>query len=175
MVKPRRDFLCCLMKVSALLAPVVSCIPWNARAGALFGASASPVFERCVGRAILPGEDSPVLIIGSNMLSVQSVFFRNRHISATILEHDDSHLILRIRTTDQWQPGAREMWVRTFSGMAMPVPIALVADKNSRLVAQYDPKSHPKSYRPRSPYGPETREQGPADVPTLWAIGAQLL
>jgi hypothetical protein len=179
MFKPRRDFLCFLLKGSALLAQVVSCIPWNARADAIVGASASPVFERCVGRAILPGEDSTVLIIGSNMLSVQSVFFQNRHIAATILEHDDSHLMLRMRTSDQWRPGAREMWVRTFSGMVMPVPIALVADKDGRLVAKYGPKAYPKygpkPYRPPSPYGPQTLEEGPAEFPTLSAIGAHLL
>jgi hypothetical protein len=153
MFKQRRDFLRFLMKVSALLAQSVSSIP--AFAGSIIGASTSPVFERYVGRAILPGEDSTLLIVGSNILSVQSVIFRNRQITATILEHDDSHLMLRIHTTARWRPGAREMRVRTVDGVVMPVPIALVADKTGqRLAGTYGPYGYYDTYSGYGPYRP---------------------
>ncbi len=178
MFKQRRDFLLFLMKVSALLAQTVSNIP--ARAGAIIGASTGPVFERYMGRAILPGEDSTLLIVGSNILSVQSVIFRNRQISATIVEHDDSHLMLRIRTTDRWRPGAREMWVRTVGGMVMPVPIALVADTAGQRPAgaygpygYYDTYSGYGPYRPPSDYTPYG--EGSAVIHASCAIGAHLL
>ena len=180
MFKQRRDFLLFLMKVGALLAQTVSIIPSNARASTIFGASASPVFERYVGRAILPGEDSTLLIVGSNILSVKSVIFRNQQISATILEHDDNHLMLRIRTTDRWRPRAREMWVRTVGGMVIPVPIALVTDKTGQRAAgaygpygYYDTYSGYGPYRPPSDYTPYGK--GSAVFHTSSAVGAHLL
>jgi hypothetical protein len=130
MFESRRQFLQSVANLGALLLHPLGIEPSAARWFESADSGARPVVERFLGQTILPGDSSTAVVVGSNLLSVESVVFSNRHLSTDVLERHPTCLVLRIRTSRRWREGAAEMQITTTTGRIVRVPVSFIAEQS---------------------------------------------